>query len=128
MEMAIDTSQMIINANLPREEAIEKMKGELKDLCKALNQSIVIQSEDIYTKGKKLIVFDVESTLIQKSSLKNFCEKLEGNVKTIHGGTDFRDSRDDKMQAFIENVRVLKGMPISDFEKCHWCGVKLREK
>ncbi|MGD2127215.1 MAG: HAD-IB family phosphatase, partial [Desulfobacteraceae bacterium] len=117
MEMAIDTSRMHIEPDVPRDEAIDKMKGELKDICKALNQSVVIQSENIYMKGKKLIVFDVESTLIQETSLKGFLETIEGKVKAIDAGTEFREDDENKMQALIENARVLKGIPISDFEK-----------
>jgi len=117
MEMGIDTSQMHVQPDLSREEAIDNMKGELKAVCKELNQSVVIQSEDIYQKGKKLIVFDVESTLIQEESLKEFLEKVQGKAGLQEGETTFKDTREDKMQTLIENARVFKGMPIRDFEK-----------
>ena len=117
MEMGIDTSQMHIARDLSREEAIDSIKGKLKALCKKLNQSVVIQSEDIYQKGKKLIVFDVESTLIQEGSLKEFLEKVEGKAGVVEGETEFKAGRDDKMQTLIENARAFKGMPIQDFEK-----------
>ena len=117
MEMTIDTSQMHVQTDLSREEAIDKMKGDLKALCKSLNQSVVIQSEDIYQKGKKLIVFDVESTLIQEESLKEFLEKVEGKAGPIERESKFKDTREDKMQTLIENARAFKGMSISDFEK-----------
>ena len=117
MEMGIDTSQMHVQPDLSREQAIDNMKGELKAVCKELNQSVVIQSEDIYQKGKKLIVFDVESTLIQEESLKEFLEKVQGKAGLQEGETTFKDTREDKMQTLIENARVFKGMPIRDFEK-----------
>jgi phosphoserine phosphatase len=117
MEMTIDTSQMHVQTDLSREEAIDKMKGDLKALCKSLNQSVVIQSEDIYQKGKKLIVFDVESTLIQEESLKEFLEKVEGKAGLLEREPKFKDTREDKMQTLIENARAFKGMSISDFEK-----------
>jgi phosphoserine phosphatase len=117
MEMAIDTSQIRIQSGLSRDEAIDRMRGELKELCRTLNQSVVIQSEDIYQRGKKLIVFDVESTLIQDHSLRGFLEKIEGEVGPIDSQTKFKDAQEDKMQTLIENARVLKGIPISDFEK-----------
>ena len=117
MEMGIDTSQMHIARDLSREEAIDSIKGKLKALCKKLNQSVVIQSEDIYQKGKKLIVFDVESTLIQEGSLKEFLKKVEGKAGVVEGETEFKAGRDDKMQTLIENARAFKGMPIQDFEK-----------
>ena len=117
MEMAIDISQMAVQTGLSREEAIDKMSTELKELCKTLNQSVVIQSEDIYQRGKKLIVFDVESTLIQDHSLGNFLEKIEGKVGRIDPGTGFADAREDNIEILIENARVLKGIPISDFDE-----------
>ena len=117
MEMGINTSQMHVQPDLPREEAIDTMKGKLKEVCKALNQSVVIQSEDIYQKGKKLIVFDVESTLIQEGSLKEFLEKVEGTAGVLEGGTELKAAHEDKMQTLIENARAFKGMPIRDFEK-----------
>lgn len=117
MEMAIDTSQMHVQRDLSREEAIDKMKGELKDVCRDLNQSVVIQSEDIYQRGKKLIVFDVESTLIQEESLKEFLEKVEGKAGLLEREPKFKATREDKMQTLIENARAFKGMSTSDFEK-----------
>jgi phosphoserine phosphatase len=117
MEMAIDISQMHLQKGLSRDVAIDKMSTELKGLCRTLNQSVVIQSEDIYQRGKKLIVFDVESTLIQDHSLANFLEKIEGKVGPIDSETKFAVAHEDKIETLIENARVLKGIPISDFEK-----------
>lgn len=117
MEMAIDTSQMVVQTGLSRDEAIDKMSTELKELCKTLNQSVVIQSEDIYQRGKKLIVFDVESTLIQDQSLGHFLEKIEGKVGPIDSETRFTNAHEHKIETLIENARVLKGIPISDFDK-----------
>jgi phosphoserine phosphatase len=117
MEMGIDTSQMHVQPDLSREEAIETMKGELKAVCEELNQSVVIQSEDIYQKRKKLIVFDVESTLIQGGSLKEFLKKVGGKAGLVDGGTEFKAADEDKMQTLIENARVFEGMPIREFEK-----------
>ena len=75
MEMVIDTNRMDIEPYLSHKEAMEKMKDELKNLCAGIHQSVVIQSENIYKRAKKLIVFDVESNLIQVSSLKNLLKK-----------------------------------------------------
>jgi phosphoserine phosphatase len=92
------------------------MKGELKDLCKEMNQSVVIQSEDIYKRLKKLVVFDVESTLIQDISLKDFLEKIKGKVKSMDKRIEFKAYDKDEMQALVENAKMLKGFPARDFE------------
>ena len=116
MEMLIDTNKMIFEPSMPSKDAIERMKGKLKDLCKEMNQSVVIQSEDIYKRLKKLVVFDVESTLIQDSSLKDFLEKIKGKVKSMDGGIEFKAYDKDEMQALVENAKMLKGFPARDFE------------
>jgi len=117
MEMVIDTNKMIVEPRLSRKEAIEKIKDELKSLCTRINQSVVIQSENIYKRAKKLIVFDVESTLIQISSLKNLLKKIQGKAKSIESTFKFSDDNKGDVQSLIENIRMLKGMHMSDLEK-----------
>jgi phosphoserine phosphatase len=117
MEMVIDSSKITVEPAMSHKEVIEKMKSELKDLCTKMDQSVVIQSEDIYKKMKKLVVFDVESTLIQDSSLINFLEKIKGKVKSIDSEIQLKNNAKDQMQALVENARTLKGMPISDLER-----------
>jgi phosphoserine phosphatase len=116
MEMLIDTNKMTFEPPMSNKDAIEKMKGELKDLCKEMNQSVVIQSEDIYKRLKKLVVFDVESALIQDSSLKDFLEKIKGKVKSMDKRIEFKAYDKDEMQALVENAKMLKGFPARDFE------------
>jgi len=108
---------MHVEPRLSRKEAIEKMREELKSLCTRINQSVVIQSENIYKRAKKLIVFDVESTLIQVSSLKNLLKKIEGKAKSTESIFKFSDDTKDEMQSLIENIRTLKGMHMSEIEK-----------
>ena len=117
MEMGIDTGRILIQPGLSRDKTIEKMKSELKELCRDLNQSVVIQSEDVYRKGKKLVVFDVESTLIQESSIKSFPEKVCDQIRPADTKLSAVDNAGDSVHALIENARLLKGMPIADFEK-----------
>ena len=114
MEMVIDTCSMLTESGFSRSEAVEEMKRSLKALCRELNQSVVIQSEDIYRREKKLVVFDVESTLIQESSLKDFLESVEGEMKSVK---HFEDAGQDKDQKLTHHGRMLRGMPISHFEK-----------
>ena len=117
MEMAVNTSQMHVDPPMSHREAIEKMKLALRDLCSSLNQSVVIQSENVFNRGKKLVVFDVESTLIQESSLEEFLKRIEGRVKTGNGEVDVADRGEDRMQALVENARILRGIPLADLER-----------
>jgi len=116
MEMLIDTNKMILEPSMSNEDAIERMKNELKDLCKKMDQSVVIQSEDIYKRFKKLVVFDVESTLIQDNSLKEFLEKIKGKVNSMDRRLEFKAPDKDEMQTLLENAKMLKGFPARDFE------------
>ena len=117
MEMAVNTSQMHVEPSMSHREAIEKMKLALRDLCSSLNQSVVIQSENVFNRGKKLVVFDVESSLIQESSLEEFLKRIEGRVKTVSGEVEVGDRGEDRMQALVENARILRGIPLADLER-----------
>jgi phosphoserine phosphatase len=117
MEMAINTSRMRVEPGASRSEAIEKMKLALRPLCASLNQSVVIQSENVFNRGKKLVVFDVESSLVQESSLEEFLKRIEGRVKAVEGEGEIRNGSEDRMQALVENARILRGIPLSDLEK-----------
>ena len=117
MEMAINTSRMRVDPPMSHREAIEKMKLALKELCSTLSQSVVIQSENVFNRGKKLIVFDVESSLLQESSLEDFLKRIEGRVKTGEGEPEIKNGGEDRMQALVENARILRGIPVADLEK-----------
>ena len=116
MEMVINLDKMIIEPSLSREEAIERMKGELKDLCRELNQSVIIQNENTYKRVKKIVVFDVESSLIQESSTRDLLEKIKEKIESMGSSAGFKDDHEDKVQVLIENVQNLKGIPVRVLE------------
>lgn len=121
MEMVIDTNKMHLSKGENRASAIHKMKNELKDLCTSINQSVVIQSENVFARVKKLVVFDVESTLIQESTIIDFMKKVEGKVKTLDDACDFKIDKENEMEALIDNAKLLKGIPMKDFEAFSDC-------
>jgi phosphoserine phosphatase len=117
MEMAINTSRMRVEPPMSRREAIEKMKLALKELCRTLNQSVVIQSENVFNRRKKLIVFDVESSLLQESSLGDFMKRIQGRANAVEGEVQIGNGGENRLQSVVENARVLRGMPVADLEK-----------
>jgi phosphoserine phosphatase len=118
MELTIDTGKIRVDPGLSRDGALELMKIELKDLCRELNQSVVIQSEDLYTKSKKLVVFDVESTLIEKSLMETFMQRLQGESGLLlEKETGLHEEGRDRTEALIKNARRLRGIPIKEFER-----------
>ena len=116
MEMAINTSRMRMDPTMSHGEAVEKMKLALKKLCSTLNQSVVIQSENVFNRGKKLIVFDVESSLLQESSLRDFLKRIQGRANAVEGEVKIRNGGEDRLQSLVENARILRGMPVAELE------------
>ncbi len=117
MEMSIDTSKIRVAPVLSREKAIQKMKEELKKLCRQLNQSLVIQSEDTYRRAKKLVVFDVESSLIQDKSLNDFLEKVESHVRIFDARRHEGKREDNVIESLMKIAQRLKGSPLANLEK-----------
>jgi phosphoserine phosphatase len=119
MEMFIDTREIFSDSRQEHFAAIETMKKELKLLCADIDQSVVIQSENIYKRNKKLVVFDVESSLVQHRSLKRFIDRIRDRVSEITKSSmpDPETGEKDQMQALINNAKLLKGLSEEDFEK-----------
>ncbi len=116
MEMVVDTSRMPGKTGMSREHAIEEMATQLRETCRSINQGVVIQSQDIYRKVKKLVVFDVESSLVQEQSLRVFLEGIREKLGQIPGGIAFVHREEDQFQALVENARSMKGIPIQEIE------------
>lgn len=116
MEMVVDTQNIAVVAPLSREESVDKMKRDLKAMCTDLNQSVVIQSQDLYNKVKKLVVFDVESSLVNEASLSDFLRKVQGKIESVNGKSAFKRDGEDNLQVLIENARKLKGIPLRDLK------------
>jgi phosphoserine phosphatase len=117
MEMIINTSEIKKAQDATHAESIERMKHDLKALCSTIDQSVVIQSGDIFKKRQKLVVFDVESSLIQQASLKNFIAGIKGAGAFEDHKLDAIDASGDQMQAIIENAKYLKGIPIVELQR-----------
>ncbi len=117
MEMGIDTGHIRVDSENTHAEAVENLKGELKNLCGELNQSVVIQSEDVFVRRKKLVVFDVESSLIKAAYLKSFLEKVEDRVAAAVGMMKWENGKPAHMQQLIENAQRLAGIPMSALQE-----------
>jgi len=116
MEMVIDTLGIDMQADQKRAEILVSMKKELKLLCADLDQSVVIQSENIYRRDKKLVVFDVESSLIQHRSLKYFIDRVKDRITSPKEAPESAATSKDQMQALIDNARFLKGLSVQDLK------------
>lgn len=104
MEMTIDTRKMVVPEGATGRETLKKMKAELKTLCHEMGQGVVIQSENIYKKMKKLVVFDVETTLLHDFSLEQFIDGISGDAVYENG-------------TLSRHVQRLEGIPVSELER-----------
>jgi phosphoserine phosphatase len=114
MEMVIDTAGMATEASRSREEAVEKMRAELRDLCITLNQSVVVQNEKTHKRLKKVVVFDVESSLIEDASARVFLDGLTGKLRSRGREIPLKKGGEDQMQLLVEHAESLRGFPMEE--------------
>lgn len=100
MEMMINTSTLNIKDEALYKSTIKQMLQELKQLCAELKQSVVIQTEEMFGKMKKLIIFDAETSLIEASSIDAYFKKIAEEI----GNESFI------FETLKENVSSLEGL------------------
>lgn len=91
----------------------EKMQHAFLDLASSLNFDISFQEESMFRRMRRLICFDMDSTLIQTEVIDELAERagIGSQVKTIteqamQGEIDFNES-------FRQRVKLLKGLDVS---------------
>lgn len=117
MEVLIDTSTIIDGLDIPHDACVKKMKSELKKLCAEIDQSVVIQSGDIYQRSKKLVVFDVESSLVQQTSLQEFIKTIHARMRADSDAAGQQEIPDGQINVLVDNAKRLKGLSADDFER-----------
>ena len=117
MEVIIDTSTMNDTPEMSHDACIKKMKSDLKKLCTEIDQSVVIQSGNIYQRSKKLVVFDVESSLVQRISLKKFIKTINGRMRPETDVSRPGEIIAGQMEALVYNAKRLKGLSADDLKK-----------
>lgn len=92
---------------------LEKMQSEFMELSRSLNYDISLQEDTIYRRSRRLICFDMDSTLIETEVIDELAEKagVGKEVKAItesamRGEIDFSES-------FTKRVALLKGLDVS---------------
>ncbi|MHA1311222.1 MAG: phosphoserine phosphatase SerB [Candidatus Helarchaeota archaeon] len=108
MEMLIDISDLLISSN--------DFRMEIQAVCEDIGLSSVIQKEDIYNKTKKLIVFDMDSTLITQEIIDEIAiaagageEVKEITLKAMEGKISY-------IEAIKQRVKLLEGVNVSVLE------------
>lgn len=93
--------------------SMEKMQADFMALSGKLNYDISLQEDTIYRRSRRLICFDMDSTLIRTEVIDELAEKagVGAKVKAItesamRGEIDF-------VESFTKRVALLKGLDIS---------------
>ena len=104
MEILIDINGILIS--------IEDFKEALCKECKKVGQDVVFQRDTVFRRPKRLIVFDVDGTLIDAEMIDELAKAAgvgrkvsEITSRAMNGEIDFK-------QALTERVRLLKGLPV----------------
>jgi phosphoserine phosphatase len=102
MEILTDISDLSSN--------FEDFRSGLEDTCSEVGQDVVVQEEGVFQRPKRLIVFDVDSTLIdievidELAKAAGVSEKVKQiTQKAMNGEIDFK-------QALRERAMLLKGL------------------
>ncbi|MFZ7138421.1 MAG: phosphoserine phosphatase SerB [archaeon] len=104
MEILVDINDLKIS--------VQEFKESLNKECKLVGQDVVFQKDTVFRKPKRLIVFDVDGTLIDAEVIDELAKAagVGGKVSEItsramNGEIDFK-------QALQERVGLLKGLPV----------------
>jgi len=108
MEITTDISDLPLS--------LEDFRSGLEVACSEVGQDVVVQTEDVFQRPKRLIVFDVDSTLIDVEIIDKLAEAAgvgekvrEITAKAMGGEFDFK-------QALKERAKLLKGLSVETLE------------
>lgn len=95
------------------------LKESLRREAEKLGLDIVVQPYEVYRKEKRLIVFDMDSTLVDAEIIDELAKEAgvyeevrKLTEKAMRGEVDFKT-------ALIERVRLLEGLPAEVLEKIY---------
>ncbi|HET6610907.1 MAG TPA: phosphoserine phosphatase SerB [Kofleriaceae bacterium] len=104
-----------IIASVPgTEEAMAEVKREILAAAKDLDIDIAIQRENLYRRSKRLVVFDMDSTLIEQEVIDEVARAVGCHAevaavteRAMRGEIEFRD-------AFAQRVALFRGARLDD--------------
>jgi len=89
---------------------IEVMRNELREICEEMELSMSLQSERVYRVNKKLIVFDMDSTLVTGETIVDIAARI-GKDQEMHDATEQAMASDmDFSHSLRERSLLLAGV------------------
>ncbi|KAI8827086.1 HAD-like domain-containing protein [Fimicolochytrium jonesii] len=99
--------------SVPPEVDFDRFRGQLFQLSMEHGTDVAIQLNDVYRSHKRLVIFDMDSTLIQQEVIDEIAkhagvveEVAKITEQAMNGEIDFKES-------LRRRVRLLKGTPVS---------------
>lgn len=92
-------------------EDLPALRRQFLELANEIDVDIAYQENNVYRRNRRLVVFDMDSTLIQAEVIDELAKRAgvgkqvsEITERAMHGELDFK-------QSFTERVSLLKGLP-----------------
>ena len=107
--------EMVLNVG--GAESLRRAKSRIMSQSRQLNADVALQKMEAYRKNKRLIFFDMDSTLIDMEVIDEMArragvltEVARITEKAMRGDFDFEE-------ALIQRVALLKGLKVEDLEE-----------
>ncbi len=94
-----------------------KMREDIMNISKAAGIDVSFQVDDIYRKNRKLVVFDMDSTLIQTEVIDELA-KIAGREEEVSRITTLAmEGKMDFDESFKQRVALLKGITLDEIKE-----------
>lgn len=104
MEILIDINDIIVT--------IEEFKEALNRECKKVGQDVVFQKDTVFRRPKRLIVFDVDGTLIDAEMVDELAKAAGVGRKVSEITSRAMNGKIEFKKALKERVKLLKGLDV----------------
>ncbi|MHA1269521.1 MAG: phosphoserine phosphatase SerB [Candidatus Helarchaeota archaeon] len=108
MEMLVDISDMVIDLN--------ELRSIVQETCEEIGLSSVIQKEDTYNKAKKLVVFDMDSTLITQEIIDEIADAAGAGEEVKKITNKAMEGELNYIEAIKQRVKLLEGVDVGVLE------------
>jgi phosphoserine phosphatase len=109
MEMLVDLSDL--------KSPLEEARMELQNLCENMCAGVILQKENVYQKSKKLVVFDMDSTLVDEETIDEIAKAAGVGEQVKEITKRAMDGKIDFVEAVRERVKLLTGLKVEHLEE-----------
>ena len=104
-------NQLILD--LSDDTNVEELRSDLRHSCEKFQLSMVLQKESIYRKNKKLIAFDMDSTLVQGETIVEIARHVDKAEEMEKATIYAMENNVDFSQSLKNRAKLLSGIPLS---------------